>query len=62
LKIERWITVNISFNETERKEADKIIRRYLKNGYDDNGEDDGVDYEVCYQVVGRVISKELPKR
>ena len=54
--------MNISFNETERKEADKIIRRYLKNGYDDNGEDDGVDYEVCYQVVGRVISKELPKR
>ena len=40
MEIQRWITVNIFFNENEEAEADKAVKRYIARGYDDSGTDD----------------------
>ncbi len=55
MEIQRWITVNIFFNDNEEAEADKIANRYIRRGYDSNGKDDGSDeHRICHQLVGSV--------
>ena len=58
MEIRRWITVNISFNESERAVAEKVIKSYLARDYDDNDEDDGVDYEICHQLISQTTIRE----
>ncbi len=60
MEIRRWITVNIMFNENERKRAAKLILHYEKRGYDSNGESEAGDdsHEICTQLVSQTSSKE----
>jgi len=47
------------FNENERKKANKIVKRYLKRGYDDNDEDDNIGkYKFCHQLISKTEFKK----
>ena len=54
-------TIDIYFDESERKKADAIIRRYIAHGATINCQDSkaGNEYEYVCQLQGRTTSKTI---
>lgn len=63
MRIDKWTTANIFFNESERKVVNKVIKRYIKNGWDLNDEGDSGDdkYEICTQLISQTKGHEVEK-
>jgi hypothetical protein len=55
--------IDIHFIEADRMEVDKLINRYLKQGYSNNGEDEsGVEgYTNCVQLLKTKIFPNTPQ-
>jgi hypothetical protein len=65
MRIHKWGFIDIYFNEDERKEVDKLVKRWYKQGVIESPIDqsDGAgigEYEYGYQLLRRSSVKEQP--
>jgi hypothetical protein len=51
MKINRLITYDVFYNESEQKQADKIGKKLIKRGYSLEARDSGESWDYCDQYI-----------
>jgi len=60
MKVSKWTTVDVYYNEWEQNKAEKERKRLQRMGYELQEQDagDGVDYDYCDQYIKNGKTRE----